>query len=216
MKHQAIRRAAVMLSVLLVSVVRTQAATITLADVTHAFANGQQRSGVELRLRSVAQSGAVPLSGVLDLRLTQSGHNQSSNTQTGTQSGTTTTTTTGSGSIVDAAQQQQQQGGTVETVDLGDVTGTVCDCGEIPIPPVEGGGFPLWPLLGLAGIPLFFIPDGEPPFEPPPPPPPPPPAIPEPATILLLGTSLMALGAGARRRSRSKALATVATPAEEV
>ncbi|HWS89653.1 MAG TPA: hypothetical protein VN282_21965 [Pyrinomonadaceae bacterium] len=27
-----------------------------------------------------------------------------------------------------------QSGGQVQTVDLGDVTGTVCDCGEIPIP----------------------------------------------------------------------------------
>ncbi len=206
-----------MLSVLLVTVVRTQAGTITLADVAHAFVDGQQRRpGAELRVRSVAQNGAVPLSGVADLRLAQSGNNQSSNTQTGTQSGTQstpTTTTTGSGSIVDAAQQQQQQGGTVETVDLGDVTGTVCDCGEIPVPPVRGG-FPLWPLLALAGIPLAFLPGDDDEIIPPPIDTPPP-AIPEPATILLLGTSLMALGAGARRRSR-KTSAAVATPAEEV
>ena len=37
------------------------------------------------------------------------------------------------------------------------VEGTICDCGEILIP----GGFPKWPLLFLAAIPLFFIDTGD-------------------------------------------------------
>src|SRR6476620_8833268 len=41
----------------------------------------------------------------------------------------------------------------VDVIEQGDVEGTVCDCGEILVP----GGFPKWPLLFLAGIPLFFI-----------------------------------------------------------
>ena len=98
----------------------------------------------------------------------------------------------------------QDQQTTVETIELGEVDGTLCDCGDIVIP---GGGFPLWPLLGFAGIPLFFIPGDDTPIDSPTPPPPtpgpptpPPPEIPEPATLLLFGSGLAALGAGARRR----------------
>ena len=53
----------------------------------------------------------------------------------------------------------------VQTIQ-GDVDVTICDCGEIL---VAGGGFPKWPLLFLAGIPLFF-PHGHdtiPPLTPP-------------------------------------------------
>ncbi|MDQ3648786.1 MAG: PEP-CTERM sorting domain-containing protein [Acidobacteriota bacterium] len=120
----------------------------------------------------------------------------------------------------------QGEGPTVETVDLGDVTGTVCDCGEILLPPV-GGGFPKWPLLALAAVPLVFLKRGGgrtidridipqssvEPLVPPPsnvpvvPPPPLPPVIvqpiPEPATLTLLGSSLIALGSVIRRRRRA-------------
>jgi hypothetical protein len=112
-----------------------------------------------------------------------------------------------------------QSGGQVETVDLGDVTGTVCDCGEIPrsiIP--RAAGFPWWT---LAGIPLIcvsgicFGDEDTPPTNPPPPTPPPPNnPIPEPATLLLFSTGLLAAGAGARRRRRQLAAETAA--AEEV
>jgi hypothetical protein len=86
------------------------------------------------------------------------------------------------------------------------IDGTICDCGEIP---VAGGGFPKWPLLFLAGIPLFFLIHHHhvPPPTPPPgptPTPPPPPSVPEPTTLLLLGSGLAALGAGARRRRARK------------
>jgi len=111
-----------------------------------------------------------------------------------------------------------QSGGQVQSVDLGDVTGTVCDCGEIPrsiIP--RGVAFPWWT---LAGIPLVcvsgicFGDDDTPPPNNPPPPPPPPNPIPEPATLLLFGSGLLAAGAGARRRRRQSVAQTAA--AEEV
>jgi hypothetical protein len=98
-------------------------------------------------------------------------------------------------------QPAQGQSGTVETVQLGDVTGTVCDCGEIILP--EAHHFPKLPFLALAGIPLLFIPHDKtrtPPDTPPTTPTPPTPPVPEPTTLLLLGSGLVALGAGARRR----------------
>ena len=93
----------------------------------------------------------------------------------------------------------------VEDIEEGEVEGTICDCGEITLP---GGGFPKWPLVFLAAIPFFFI-DGcdhcETPTPPTTPTPPRTPEIPEPASMLLFGSGLAALGAGLRRRyARSK------------
>ncbi len=97
----------------------------------------------------------------------------------------------------------------VEVVEEAEVEGTICDCGEIYIP----GGFPKWPLLFLAAVPLVFIndcdncdetPDSTPTPTPPSPTPTPTPQVPEPASLLLFGTGLMALGAGLRRRRRNR------------
>src|SRR5215813_14035742 len=44
----------------------------------------------------------------------------------------------------------------VEDIGEGEVEGTICDCGEIFI---AGGGFPKWPLLFLAAVPVVFIHD---------------------------------------------------------
>lgn len=95
----------------------------------------------------------------------------------------------------------------VEIIEEAEVEGTICDCGEILIP---GGGFPKWPLLFLAAVPLVFIHecddcDENPITQPTPTPPPPtttPTPTPEPATLLLFGTGLMAVGASLRRRRR--------------
>ena len=106
----------------------------------------------------------------------------------------------------------------VEIIDQGDVEGTICDCGEITIP---GGGFPKWPLLFLAAIPLFFIDSGDdidtPTFTPTPTPPSGPTPtpietpvpVPEPASLLLFGSGLAAFAAGLRRRYAKAKLAQV-------
>ena len=95
----------------------------------------------------------------------------------------------------------------VETIEEGEVEGTICDCGDIL---VAGGSFPKWPFLFLAAVPLAFIhdcddcntPSSSPTPTPPstPTPTPTPPGVPEPASLFLLGTGLAAAGAGLRRR----------------
>lgn len=94
----------------------------------------------------------------------------------------------------------------VETIEEGEVEGTICDCGEIFI----AGGIPKWPFLFIAAVPLAFIhgcedcdtPSSTPTPTPPsnPTPTPTPPGVPEPASLLLFGTGLAAAAAGLRRR----------------
>jgi hypothetical protein len=104
------------------------------------------------------------------------------------------------GSVLPLLQDPQKLG--VEIVEEAEVEGTICDCGYFDIP---GGGFPKWPLLFLAAVPLIFInecddcdenPQSTPTPTPPPPPTPTPTPTPEPASLLLFGTGLLAAGAG--------------------
>jgi hypothetical protein len=106
----------------------------------------------------------------------------------------------------------------------GEVDGTICDCGEILI---AGGGFPKWPLLFLAAVPIAFIPDSDcddckqdeptptPTPTPPPGPSPTPQPTPEPASLLIFGTGLVAFGAGLRRRYNKAKLANQNQKTEE-
>lgn len=186
------------LSVLLIAVVPTQAGTIKFGDVI-ALATINSQSGrptVDLRLRSVTQQSG---SGAQDKQTASSGTNQQDRKNIQTPAATTPASSAET-SITGTNVAVQQPGSVqVETIELGDIQGTICDCGEIFIPK---GGFPKLPLLALAGIPLLFlggdsdIPPGDIVVIPPPDTP----QVPEPATLLLLGSGLAALGAGARRR----------------
>jgi hypothetical protein len=214
MRRQTVRTTALVLGVLLAAAPAARAGTITFGDVVRAAdASARMRTAAEVRLRLGAQSGAAQNSSA------QSASTSTTQQQTGAQQ---QTAQSGTAPSTPSDPTLSQSGGRVETVDLGDVTGTVCDCGEIPASPIAKGGLPWWPLL--AGIPLVCLSgicthdDTPPPGPTPPPPTPPPPSVPEPATLLLFGSGLLALGARARRRHGLKRLAeeTLNATTEEV
>jgi len=191
-----------MLCALLITSAPAQAGTIGLADMTRTAVDARNmRPASELRLRVASQNAQVAAGTQSPQNGGTSSSDQSNGTDTATPQVGTVTASTGA-----TLTQGGGSGGQVETVDLGDVTGTVCDCGEIPIERIPGKAFPKWPFLALAGIPLAFIHRGDNPSPPDTPPnaPPPPPSVPEPATLFLFGSGLLALGTRARRRHGRK------------
>lgn len=106
---------------------------------------------------------------------------------------------------IEFASLTQQQ--TTQKAPQSDVEAAICDCGELN---ELIGGFPKWPFLFLAGIPLFFIDTGDTP--PPPLTPVPTPTLPtivetptpEPTSVLLLLSGLGAIGWRVRRRLNRK------------
>jgi hypothetical protein len=193
-----------MLGVMLAAAPAAQAGTITYGEtVRTAGAGGQLRPAIDMRLRLAARGVATGQAGSAQDGTTSSQEQQATGQQPAAPGGPTAASAPATSDPT-----LSQSGGKVETVDLGDVTGTVCDCGEIPREtPIPKGGFPWW---ALAGIPLVCIsgictggstPECEnAPCTPVQTPTPPNVPTPEPISLFLFGSGLLAVGAGARRR----------------
>lgn len=214
MKQHVLRTIAPVLSVMLIAAAPAQANNLAFTDVmTQARSNGSNgRQTMDLRLRSITQQSSSR--GISSFFQTTANSNAGQTSVKGpTKSDATPANRGGGGSNLTQAIIVPAQGGArnVEVIQLGDVSGTICDCGEIVIP--GGGHFPKLPFLALAAIPFFFINhDRTPPVvfptlvpTPTPTPAPVPPQVPEPATLLLFGFGLLALGADTYRRRCAQA-----------
>jgi len=170
-----------------------------------------------ITIRQVVQT--LSSHGTPDLRInTLISQDPAKGTQPGSPSGETTAQRGGKNESIISGVAVTGEGHSIgiEDIEDGEVEGTICDCGEIFI---AGGGFPKWPFLFIAAVPLVFINDCDscndttPTPTPTPPtvptPTPTPPGVPEPGSLFLLGTGVAALSAGLRRRYAKAKLSEV-------
>jgi hypothetical protein len=214
MKSRIFRHASTVASLLLLVAVPTQASPVRFGDVVNVMGDLHRGSHNEqLRLRAT-QDPAAPLSVRGNIASSNGAVSPATDENVVAASNELAATENSNTSLVagtDISPQQPQ--GDVTVFDQDQVSGTICDCGEIP---AVGGGFPVWPFLLL--IPLVCVTGictGDDKEKPPPPTPTPTPPIPEPTSLLLLGSGIAALSAGARRRyARMKAAKEAATMLE--
>jgi PEP-CTERM motif-containing protein len=214
MRSRAFRPIAAILSVLLLAGSPVHAGPVAISEVIQVIASYQNPP--DLRLRNVSQSGNTAMAGASGSTRATSAVKQSAVNGSLDIIDTSAASPNSSDSLLaGVATDSNDSQGTVDIIDQGDVEGTVCDCGEITV----AGGFPKWPLLFLAAIPFFFIHDCDdcetPSPTPTPTPTPPEKPIPEPASLLLFGSGLAALGAGFRRRYAKAKLAAQVQTTEE-